>query len=461
MIPPETVYAAPPYSWTRVRTLVPAGVTSAIRPSGLCATTTLRPRFVRPAFEPIEVVAVEHDPAQLHAAGGEAAGGQRRGPGSVWRSRRHQESGKARGYRGVAAFASPSTSFCQAGEQRLEPPGNVGAQADHVAPLAQIRAQVEEERSAAVEEQLPVAGAHGPLRGGADHPPEQRPLDLGRAPFEHRQQVDAFEVRLGGHRRSCRGKNRGRQVHRDPDLARDTAGRNVSRPAEDRRHPDPAFPDRPLVLEERRVPRQPFAAVVVGEDHDRVLPQAKVVEGPQDPADAPIGVFEHRHVVGARAGRIVERTEVPGIVPGLGRLARHLVGPMRGVVRHVDEERPLRVLLDESHRPLGDQVGHVAGGLHRPVVFEQIGLSFAGGVLVVVGETALEAEEVIEAVGAGTELRLVAQVPLAHQRGGVAVVLQQLRQRPSGDRQSPPPVPRSFVAQRLLDGERAADSGRR
>src|SRR5712692_1996741 len=43
MVPPDTTYAAPPYSCTRVRTLVPAGVTSAVRPSRLRLTTTLRP----------------------------------------------------------------------------------------------------------------------------------------------------------------------------------------------------------------------------------------------------------------------------------------------------------------------------------------------------------------------------------------------------------------------------------
>ena len=95
----------------------------------------------------------------------------------------------------------------------------------------------------------------------------------------------------------------------------------------------------------------------------------------EDLADALIGALEHRDVVGARAGRIVERAEVPGVVARHGRLVGQLVRPVRGVVRDVDEERPLRVLLDEPHRPLGDQVRHVAGDLHRPVVLEQVGLS--------------------------------------------------------------------------------------
>ena len=105
MIPPDTVYAAPPV-------LVDAGahVGSGGRDVRNPAVRSLRDHdtsagFVRPAFEPIEVVAVEHDPAQLHAAGGDAAGGQRRDPGSVWRSRRHQG---VRARRGVIAASRPS-----------------------------------------------------------------------------------------------------------------------------------------------------------------------------------------------------------------------------------------------------------------------------------------------------------------------------------------------------------------
>ena len=62
------------------------------------------------------------------------------------------------------------------------------------------------------------------------------------------------------------------------------------------------------------------------------------------------------------------------------------------------------------------------------VVLEQVVLAGLIGVLVVVDEPALEAEEVIEPMAIGTELRLVAQVPLADEPGAVAVVLQQLRQ---------------------------------
>ena len=45
---------------------------------------------------------------------------------------------------------------------------------------------------------------------------------------------------------------------------------------------------------------------------------------------------------------------------------------------------------------------------------------------------ALEPEEVVEPVRVRAELRLVAEVPLADEAGGVAVVLEQLRQRTAG-----------------------------
>src|SRR5688500_16393329 len=42
-MPPATVYEPPPYSWTRVRTFVGAGVSSVILPSGSRRTSARRP----------------------------------------------------------------------------------------------------------------------------------------------------------------------------------------------------------------------------------------------------------------------------------------------------------------------------------------------------------------------------------------------------------------------------------
>lgn len=163
---------------------------------------------------------------------------------------------------------------------------------------------------------------------------------------------------------------------------------------------------RPSSTGNRLIPSRALrAAVVVGEDHDCVLPQAKAVEETEDPADALIGALEHRDVLRARARRIVEGSEVPGIIACPGRLVGRLVRPMRGVVRDVDEERALRVLLDEPHGSLGDEVRHVARDLDGTLVLEQVGLPIAVGVLVVIGEAALEAEEIAKRCWYRPEMR--------------------------------------------------------
>ena len=84
---------------------------------------------------------------------------------------------------------------------------------------------------------------------------------------------------------------------------------------------------------------------------------------------------------------------------------------MPGVARHIDEERTLFILLDKPHGPLGEGVRHVIGNLNGAVVLEQIRIAALVGVVVRVGEAALESKESIESVGAWTKLRLVSVRP--------------------------------------------------
>lgn len=283
--------------------------------------------------------------------------------------------------------------------QRRQLSGNLGPLTNYIVTCTEICADIEQHRPSAVEEQLPVARADRLLRPRAYDTPEQRPLDFRHSSFEHREQIDPFQARLTWNRRARRRENRGGQVHRDSHLSRNATRRNASRPTEDRRHADAAFPHRPFVVEERRVARQPFAAVVVGEDHNCVLSQAQAVEDPEDSTDTLIGALEHRDVVRPRARRIVEWSEVSGVIACRGRLVGPLVGPVSGVVRDIDEERVAGILLDGFNGPVGDKVGHVARDLDRTVVLEKIGLQrriATGGVLVVVDETALEPETIIE-----------------------------------------------------------------
>ena len=72
-------------------------------------------------------------------------------------------------------------------------------------------------------------------------------------------------------------------------------------PSHQQRNTNAAFPQRGLAMEQRRVAREPFTAVVAGEDDQRVLRELQPVERVQNAADALIGALEHRDVVGARS----------------------------------------------------------------------------------------------------------------------------------------------------------------
>jgi len=128
----------------------------------------------------------------------------------------------------------------------------------------------------------------------------------------------------------------------------------------------------------------------------------------------------------------------------------NLERPVRRVERHFEEEGLLRVLLDELHRPLGEQIRGIAGDVRRLGVLEQIVLTRPVGVLVVIDQAALESEEVVEPMGVGAELRLVAQMPLADETGAIAVVLEQLRQGAASRRQ-PLILSHACGAERVLD----------
>ena len=181
--------------------------------------------------------------------------------------------------------------------------------------------------------------------------------------------------------------------------------------------------------------RQPLAAVVVGEDDDGVPAEVETVERRQDAPDAGIDPLDHRDVVGPGVGVGVERRHVLAAIAGGRWLIRPLIGPVRRVVGHVDEDGARAVLLEDADGAIGDQVGHVAGDLDRPIVLEQIGVHRrvgAGGVLVVVDEAALEPEELVEAMGVRAVLRLPPEMPFPDEGGVVAGAFEQPRQRRRG-----------------------------
>jgi hypothetical protein len=86
-------------------------------------------------------------------------------------------------------------------------------------------------------------------------------------------------------------------------------------------------------------------------------------------------------------------------------------------------------LLDETRGAGREQIGGVALDGDRPAVLEEVGLSVGADVMIKVDITAQRAERMVEAVRLRAELGLVAEVPLADEAGGVAVVFQEPRQR--------------------------------
>src|SRR6185436_19091360 len=111
-------------------------------------------------------------------------------------------------------------------------------------------------------DELPVAGPDGTLLATAGYAPEERALDRSGASFEDGKDVHPFERGVRWNRGVAGREQGGGKVHRDAHLAGYRASRNVTRPPDDRRHTDSALPEGQLVVEQRRISREPLAAVV-------------------------------------------------------------------------------------------------------------------------------------------------------------------------------------------------------
>ena len=272
-----------------------------------------------------------------------------------------------RANRGVIAASRPSPRRRRP-SARLRAAARVGGQCrsapDQFAPLAKIRAHVEQQRPAAVEDQLPVAGAHRPLR---------RARRSRARTASARSPARALRAPAAG--RSLRGAPRPAPAFRV--AARMDAVRSIVIPTWRETRPAGMCPGQrriagtrmppsqtvPLWWKSGVVARQPFAAVVVGEDHDRVLPQAKIVEGARGSGRRP----DRRARASRRSRRACSSNRRTG--RGAGRCRApwtadraRWYGQCAALYATSMKNGRLRVLLDEPHRPLGDQVRHVAGG---------------------------------------------------------------------------------------------------
>ena len=97
-----------------------------------------------------------------------------------------------------------------------------------------------------------------------------------------------------------------------------------------------------------------------------------------------------------------------------------------------------RALLDELDGPIGDEIRHVLAvelRIDARVVLPEIRRHRPAVMVVEVDVAAQEPEEILEPVGARTGIHRAAEVPLADETRGIAVVLQQLRERCARDLQ--------------------------
>ena len=212
--------------------------------------------------------------------------------------------------------------------------------------------------------------------------------------------------------------------------ARLAPGPDPRRPAHEVGHADAALEQVHLLAGEGPDVGKPFPAVVAGEHHDRVALRADVLQRCEDAADALVHVVDHAEVGVDRAAReVADVLAVGGEQLGLRLVGTRLPGPVRrGVVEREQERFRLPApALDVIERARADQVGEIADAVHLGLSLPQV--VHAGGVAVreVVQASAHRAEEFLVAALERPEVRRVAQVPLADQRGGVARVAQERR----------------------------------
>ena len=161
-----------------------------------------------------------------------------------------------------------------------------------------------------------------------------------------------------------------------------------------------------------------MGAVVAGEEHERVVGEAELLEPVQDPADLPVHVADHRR-------------EARGLVLPLGSSGDRVEGIVRQGHRVPREEGLLAGLGREGqqgvHRDVG-AVGPLEGLQHAVAVDLRIVVARAEGLDL---PEAPGVEARVAGMGARARQRAIVlgpqQLPLAEHAGGVAGVAQQLR----------------------------------
>ena len=258
-------------------------------------------------------------------------------------------------------------------------------------------------------------------------------------------------------------EQRGIDVDVGGGLSRFGASRHVPGPADDHRNANASLVELALATAKWCVGGDlGFATIVAGEDDDRVLGQSMFLESLADHPDSRVDALEHcgqvRIVV---TGPVVERIAlVSGVLAQVALLAGAGAGgvflavtgddvgatvenAVGGKVTQVEEEGPLPVVLDESHRlvihPVHEVLGRAESRLGKidptdGLLAEDIGpevgpvahpLHLPGDIP---GEPVVARSDLVF----GTVMSVASQMPLSDHAGAVTVSAEHFRKRDVG-----------------------------
>ena len=236
------------------------------------------------------------------------------------------------------------------------------------------------------------------------------------------QQVHAVMLGQKGCVMADKGSQCRVEIHRRGHFPADRSRRDSCRPTNDTWHSHAAFPGFSLVAPQRSI-ATPFAfgsaAIIRGENHNRVFINAEALEFVHDHPGAPIHSGE-RGTVAAVAGIRGERLH-------------HIMRQVHMDVRQVEEKRFVAVGADEGNRLLGEPFDQC--GLRRLLLDDRFIPQEGQGRIVLAGHRKPHVVAVgnpvirVEAVPCGQMLGLVAEVPFSDCTGGVAFFLEQFREQ--------------------------------
>ena len=236
------------------------------------------------------------------------------------------------------------------------------------------------------------------------------------------QQADAIDGDSLGHLRPRGFGDRREQIRSHGGDVRDPPRPDPARPVGECRHPVSPFEARAL-LSPKGATGPASDRTVVGEEHDqRLLLQARFLDGFDHPTDVFVHDLDHLPVDLDVEAVLAPVPALPWSV--LGRVVPALVGIVWSRLGQVDQERLVLVPLDEVDGVIGHQVGGIAllGG--QPVLFPPVLATRLVDVDPVIDVPREEADELVEALVDRVVFLGITKMPLAEEGGSVALRFQ-------------------------------------